>query len=264
MVGLSDGSAISGQKKSVHTIMNVNSHRIAAAGRAAGTATVRNVRNIEQPSIRAASISSSGTASTRYCRMKKTPNAVTSHGSDRPPRCCRPSPSSAITTNIGTTPSWVGTAMVAMMNAISADVAAEPELGEGVAGQRREAHDRGRRDRRDEQAVGQRLPERHRVEHPLGVVEEVPAGQQRRGALGGDRRGVRAEQERPVERRGRAEHERDQQPVDEEPGPAVHRPPLGRSAGWPGSCASANTTMIRNSSQAVADAWPRSRPRPQP
>ena len=28
-------------------------------------------------------------------------------------------PSLAITTNIGTTPSWVGTAIVAMMNAIS-------------------------------------------------------------------------------------------------------------------------------------------------
>ena len=47
---------------------------------AAGTATVQKIRNWLHPSTRAASISSSGTASTRYCRMKKTPNAVTTHG----------------------------------------------------------------------------------------------------------------------------------------------------------------------------------------
>ena len=91
MVGLSGGSAMSGQKKSVHTCMKVNSQRIAAAGRAAGTATVQNTRICEHPSIRAASMSSSGTASTRYWRMKNTPNAVTSHGI-MTERCCPPSP----------------------------------------------------------------------------------------------------------------------------------------------------------------------------
>ena len=68
-MGLDAGSTIIGQKKSVQTVMKVNSPRIAAAGRAAGTATFQNTRIIEQPSTRAASISSSGIASTRYCRM---------------------------------------------------------------------------------------------------------------------------------------------------------------------------------------------------
>ena len=209
--------------------MNVNSHRIAAAGRAAGTATVQKMRNIEQPSIRAASISSSGTASRRYWRMKNTPNAVTSQG--------------RITAQMLPTQPSFGHHHEHRHHAElgrhrhrgdderhQRGVAAEPQLGEGVAGQRGEAHDRGGGDRRDQQAVAERLPERHRVDDPLGVVEEVAAGHQRWGALGGDRRGVRAEQERPVERRRGAEHERDQQPVDEEAGPAVHRLTPSREA----------------------------------
>ena len=49
---------MNGQKKFVHEATNVNSASIAAAGRAAGSATCQKVRNIEQPSTRAASISS--------------------------------------------------------------------------------------------------------------------------------------------------------------------------------------------------------------
>ncbi len=47
-----------GQKKLVHDPTNVNSASIAAAGRAAGRATCQNVRIIEHPSTRAASMSS--------------------------------------------------------------------------------------------------------------------------------------------------------------------------------------------------------------
>ena len=35
---------------------------------------------MEAPSTRPASISSTGSAATRYCRMKNTPNALTSDG----------------------------------------------------------------------------------------------------------------------------------------------------------------------------------------
>ncbi|MNC82037.1 hypothetical protein D3C75_1353900 [compost metagenome] len=51
-------STMDGQKKFVHEVMNVNSASIAAAGRAAGRATDQNVRNIDAPSTRAASMSS--------------------------------------------------------------------------------------------------------------------------------------------------------------------------------------------------------------
>ncbi len=102
---------MSGQKKSVHTMVNVNSHSTAMAGRAAGSAAVRKVRNWLHPSTRAASTSSSGTASTRYCRMKNTPKAVTIDGM-MAAQTLPVQPSFAITMNSGTTPSWVGTAIV--------------------------------------------------------------------------------------------------------------------------------------------------------
>ena len=116
MVGLSGGSAISGQKKSVQAAMNVNSHRIAAAGRAAGATTCHTIPICEQPSIRAASMSSSGTASTRYWRMKNTPKAVTSEGTITD-QVVPVQPSLDIRMNSGTTASWVGTAIVATTKA---------------------------------------------------------------------------------------------------------------------------------------------------
>ena len=65
------------------------------------------------PSMRAASISSSGSAVLRYWVIQNTPNAVT-----RPGTMTAPSepvqPSCDITMNNGTTPNWVGTAVVAM------------------------------------------------------------------------------------------------------------------------------------------------------
>ena len=60
--------------------MNVSSPSTAAAGRTAGSTTCQKMRSVWQPSTRAASISSFGTAWTRYCRMKNTPNAVTRFG----------------------------------------------------------------------------------------------------------------------------------------------------------------------------------------
>ena len=111
---------MNGQKKSVQVAMKVNSHRIAAAGRAAGATTCHTTRICEHPSIRAASISSSGTASTRYWRMKNTPNAVTSVGT-MIDHVVPVQPSFDIRMNSGTMPSCVGTAMVATTPASSAD-----------------------------------------------------------------------------------------------------------------------------------------------
>src|SRR5688500_5434216 len=95
--------------------MNVNTPSIAAAGLAAGSATCQNARHRLQPSIRAASTSSSGMASSRYCRIQNTPNAVTRFGtitaSSSPAQ-----PNSAIAMYSGMIPNWVGTASVATTN----------------------------------------------------------------------------------------------------------------------------------------------------
>ncbi len=71
---------MNGQKKLFHALTKVNSPSIAAAGRAAGTPTVRNVRNEVAPSTRAASMSSSGTAWRKYWVIQNTPNALVSAG----------------------------------------------------------------------------------------------------------------------------------------------------------------------------------------
>src|SRR5690606_13497362 len=107
-----------GQKKSVQVATKVNRPSIAAAGRAAGTATCQKVRIIEQPSTRAASMSSSGIAWRRSCVIQHTPNAL-----HRPGTMTATSspvqPSLAITWNSGMTPSCTGTAIVAMTNTSS-------------------------------------------------------------------------------------------------------------------------------------------------
>src|SRR5690606_3134127 len=109
---------MNGQKKFVQVATKVNSPSIAAAGRAAGSATCQNVRIIDAPSTRAASISSSGSVPRRYWVIQKTPNAVTMAGTmtavSSPVQ-----PSRAMTMNSGTTPSWVGTAIVATTNTSS-------------------------------------------------------------------------------------------------------------------------------------------------
>ena len=107
--------------------------------------------------------------------MKKTPKAVTIHGTIAA-QTLPVQPSSANTMKSGTTPSWVGTAIVTTTKTSRGDVAAEPELGERIAGERREEDHRGGRDGGDHQAVAQRLPERDRVEDSLGVAQEVPPG----------------------------------------------------------------------------------------
>src|SRR5690606_39339544 len=109
---------MNGQKKFVQVATKVNSPSIAAAGRAAGSATCQNVRIIDAPSTRAASISSSGSVPRRYWVIQKTPNAVTMAGTitavSSPVQ-----PSRALTMNSGTTPSWQGTAIVSTTNTIS-------------------------------------------------------------------------------------------------------------------------------------------------
>lgn len=107
-----------GQKKAVQDPTKVNSASIAAAGRAAGIATCQNVRIIEHPSMRAASMSLYGSASSRYCVIQKTPKAVTMPGTITA-TSFPVHPSSDITMKSGTMPSWVGTARVAMMKTSS-------------------------------------------------------------------------------------------------------------------------------------------------
>ena len=87
------------------------------AGRAAGTPTCQKVLNMFAPSTRAASISSSGMTSTRYCRMKKTPKAVTRVGMITAPSV-PVQPNCFITMKSGMMPSWVGTARVAITKTI--------------------------------------------------------------------------------------------------------------------------------------------------
>ena len=60
--------------------MNVSSPSTAATGRTAGRMTCQKIRHVLQPSTRAASTSSFGTAWTMYWRIRKTPNAVTRFG----------------------------------------------------------------------------------------------------------------------------------------------------------------------------------------
>ncbi|BCB81930.1 hypothetical protein Pflav_083400 [Phytohabitans flavus] len=108
-----------GHRKSFHVVMNVSRPSTAAAGRRAGATTLRKMRKVPHPSIRAASISSSDTAWLAYCRIMKTPKPVTSAGTIT--ACSRSfQPRSVISMYSGITPSCVGTIMVAMITSSSA------------------------------------------------------------------------------------------------------------------------------------------------
>ncbi|CAM5554330.1 hypothetical protein SCALM49S_03964 [Streptomyces californicus] len=72
------------------------------AGRATGRTTLTTMRKLFAPSILAASISSYGSASIRYWRMKNTPNALTSVGRITD-SSCPPQPRPDIIMNSGTT-----------------------------------------------------------------------------------------------------------------------------------------------------------------
>ena len=60
--------------------MKVSRPSTAGAGRSAGSTTFQKIRKVEQPSTRAASISSSGTAWLAYWRIMNTPKALTRNG----------------------------------------------------------------------------------------------------------------------------------------------------------------------------------------
>lgn len=89
------------------------------AGRATGSTTLRTMRKLLAPSILAASISSYGRASVRYCRMKNTPNALTRVGKITDSRLPL-QPRSDIIMNSGTTLSCGGMVSVAMTPVIRA------------------------------------------------------------------------------------------------------------------------------------------------
>src|SRR5436190_20636500 len=79
-VGLSGVRTARGQRKLFHCSMNVSKAKTAAAGTTAGSTTFQKMRNVEQPSTRAASMSSSETADETYWRIMKTPNALVRNG----------------------------------------------------------------------------------------------------------------------------------------------------------------------------------------
>ncbi len=93
--------------------MKVNSASMAAAGRAAGKPMYQKVWNMLAPSMRPASISSSGRDWLMYCVIQNTPKAVTSPGTMTEPRV-PVQPSCDMMMKSGTTPSCVGTAVVAI------------------------------------------------------------------------------------------------------------------------------------------------------
>src|SRR5690606_31748966 len=72
-------------------------------------------RNTDAPSTRAASMSSYGSASLRYCVIQKTPKAATRLGTIKAVRVSN-QPKSLIMMNIGTVPSCIGMIIVAMTN----------------------------------------------------------------------------------------------------------------------------------------------------
>src|ERR1041384_5384458 len=91
--------------------MNVNMPSTAAWGRTAGNLTCQNVRSTEQPSTRAASMSSNGTVSSHAWRIQNTANDPISTGTMT--ACSVPYQSrSDISMYSGITPSCVGTIAV--------------------------------------------------------------------------------------------------------------------------------------------------------
>jgi hypothetical protein len=103
-----------GQKKSFHACMKVSMPSTAMAGRATGRTMRQKMRKVEAPSTRPASSSSVGSASLRYCRMKKTPKALTSVGRITAWRWFTHC-SLAISMNSGMMPSCGGTIRVPMV-----------------------------------------------------------------------------------------------------------------------------------------------------
>src|SRR5690349_13329421 len=109
---------MNGQKNWFQAPTKVNRNSIAAAGRAATTPIVQKVRICVAPSTRAASMSSSGTDWLRYWVIQNTPNALVSAGTMTAPML-PVQPRSENRMYSGTTPSCIGTAIVATTKASS-------------------------------------------------------------------------------------------------------------------------------------------------
>src|SRR5260221_14661293 len=107
-VGLEEVRATIGQKKSFQEAMKVSIPSTAIAGRAIGRTIDRKIRSDDAPSTRPASTSSSGSALTRYRRMKNTPNALTRLGKVKAFRGL-PQFSFTISRKSGMVPTWEGT-----------------------------------------------------------------------------------------------------------------------------------------------------------
>src|SRR6056297_1332595 len=104
-------STTNGHRKSFQANRNVYSPSTAAPGATEGHTTWRTMPKIEQPSIRAASSSSSGTEPATTWRIQNTPKAVTSDGTITA-RSSPTQPKLPIRMNSGISPSCCGTSMV--------------------------------------------------------------------------------------------------------------------------------------------------------
>ena len=100
----------SGQSRFFQASMNANRPSVARAGFASGKEMVQNTRQGPAPSIRAASSSSLGTVR-KYCRIRKTPQTVTSSVLTKPAYVSI-QPSVSIRRNLGISTTTAGTIIV--------------------------------------------------------------------------------------------------------------------------------------------------------
>ena len=132
-------------------------------------------------------------------------------------------------------PSWVGHGQRRDDEDQEAFTPAEPQLREGVAGERGEEDDRQGDHRRDDDAVAEGEPEGDGVEHLADVLPEQSTGEQGRPGRREHGAGAGAGDERPPQRVGAADEHGEQQAVGEEAGAAVDAEgPALRFARFPG------------------------------
>ena len=182
-VGFWRSSTMNGQRKSVHAVMKVNrtEHR---RRRPRGDDADRPEGADHRCAVDAGGLDQLvGHGLARYCVMKNTPNAVVSVGTMTAPIGARPA-ELAIRMNSGMTPSCVGHRHRRDDEDQQAVAAAEAQLREGVAGERREEDDRDGDDGRDDDRVAERLPEVDRMVSKTSatLARKLPPGSQRRVA----------------------------------------------------------------------------------
>src|SRR5690625_2381042 len=108
-------NTINGHKKSFQTYMNLIIANVAKAGIITGIAIFQYTLILEQPSIFAASTSSSGTLLLIYCLIQKIPNASISPGTIMAFKSFNQS-NLVMIINCGINPNWGGIVIVIRTN----------------------------------------------------------------------------------------------------------------------------------------------------